>query len=165
MSTKDTTSPLAVQVGGSHYREMPIQPAQYIHANGMGYLAGNVVKYISRYKGKGGPEDIHKAIHYCQLLLELEYGEKKSAVPTPAEQNKSSPYLMGIAKAPFLHAEVLQINNYQNRSQQPMKCGKQDCDGVLRASTDWLKCELCDYVQLHAPIEAANYVAAPPEKS
>jgi hypothetical protein len=67
---------LQQQVGGDHYRAKGIQPIEYIHANNLGFCAGNVVKYISRYKDKNGAEDIRKAIHYCQLLLELEYGEK-----------------------------------------------------------------------------------------
>jgi hypothetical protein len=66
------------QVDGSHYKDMPIQPVQYIHANAMGYLAGNVVKYISRHKAKGGAADVRKAIHYCELILQLEYGDGKT---------------------------------------------------------------------------------------
>lgn len=66
-----------VQVGGEHYSDMAIQPAEYIHKNGIGYLPGNGIKYLSRYKRKGGAEDIRKAIHYCQLILEMEYGENR----------------------------------------------------------------------------------------
>lgn len=64
-----------VQVGGNHYKEMKIQPIEYIHANNLGYMEGNVVKYISRHGSKGGAEDVRKVIHYCQLLLQLKYGE------------------------------------------------------------------------------------------
>jgi hypothetical protein len=63
------------QVGGEHYKSMQIQPSEYIHKNNIGFLAGNVIKYATRYKSKGGAEDIRKAIHYCQLILEMEYGE------------------------------------------------------------------------------------------
>jgi hypothetical protein len=69
-------SALDKQVAGNHYKDKKIQPIQYIHANNLGFCAGNVVKYITRYKEKNGAEDVKKAIHYCQLLLELEYGEK-----------------------------------------------------------------------------------------
>lgn len=69
-------SALDKQVSGNHYKDKGIQPIVYIHANDLGFCAGNVVKYITRYKGKNGADDIRKAIHYCQLLLELEYGEK-----------------------------------------------------------------------------------------
>jgi hypothetical protein len=62
------------QVGGDHYKTMPIQPVQYIHANKLSFLEGNVVKYITRHKAKNGRADVEKALHYCQLILELEYG-------------------------------------------------------------------------------------------
>ena len=65
---------LTTQVGGSHYRDCGIQPVEYIHANKLDYFEGNVVKYITRHRTKGqGKKDIEKAIHYAQLILELEY--------------------------------------------------------------------------------------------
>lgn len=67
---------LSSQVGGDHYRQMKIQPVEFIIANGIGFLAGNVIKYAARYKAKGGAEDVRKIIHYCKLILEFEYGEK-----------------------------------------------------------------------------------------
>lgn len=60
------------QEGGDHYKDMPIQPAQYIHANALGYFEGNVVKYVSRWRKKNGVEDLKKARHYIDLLLDLE---------------------------------------------------------------------------------------------
>lgn len=68
--------PLAEQVGGDHYKGMVIQPVQYIHANKLPYMEGNVVKYISRHRNKNGAADVKKAIHYCQLILQLHYGEE-----------------------------------------------------------------------------------------
>jgi hypothetical protein len=62
------------QVGGGHYKDLAIQPAEFIHKNGIGYLQGNVIKYVCRYKHKNGAEDLKKAIHYLQILLDLEYG-------------------------------------------------------------------------------------------
>ena len=62
------------QVGGDHYKSMPIQPAEFIHKNKLGYLQGNVIKYVCRHASKGGPDDLRKAIHYCRLMLKLEYG-------------------------------------------------------------------------------------------
>lgn len=62
------------QVGSDHYKRMSIQPIEFIHANGLSFLQGNVVKYICRHKAKGGEEDVRKAIHYCELILEMEYG-------------------------------------------------------------------------------------------
>jgi len=62
-----------MQVGGDHY-QTKIQPVEYIHANRLPFIEGNVVKYISRHKEKGGADDIEKAISYCKILLKLEYG-------------------------------------------------------------------------------------------
>jgi Protein of unknwon function (DUF3310) len=63
------------QVGGDHYKRMAIQPTDYIIKNKLSFIEGNVVKYVTRHKVKGGAEDIRKAIHYLNLLLEYEYGE------------------------------------------------------------------------------------------
>lgn len=60
------------QVGGSHYKDFAIQPAEFIHKNGIGFIAGNVIKYTCRYKNKNGVEDLKKARHYLDLLIELE---------------------------------------------------------------------------------------------
>lgn len=59
------------QVGGSHY-QLPIQPIEYILANGLGYCEANVVKYVSRWRNKGGIQDLKKAIHYLEMLIESE---------------------------------------------------------------------------------------------
>ena len=59
----------AVQVGGDHYRT-EIQPWDFIVANNLGYLEGNIIKYVSRYKKKGGMADLLKAQHYLQKLIE-----------------------------------------------------------------------------------------------
>ena len=65
-------SALDEQIAGDHYKDMPIQPVQYIYANAMGYLEGNVVKYVSRWRKKNGIDDLYKAKHYIDLLIELE---------------------------------------------------------------------------------------------
>jgi hypothetical protein len=70
-----SVSALDKQVSGNHYKDKGIQPIVYIHANNLGFCAGNVVKYVTRYKEKNGAADIKKAIHYLELLLELEYPE------------------------------------------------------------------------------------------
>lgn len=59
------------QVGGAHYQKA-IQVWDYIAANGLGYFEGNVVKYVSRWRDKGGVEDLRKARHYIDKLIELE---------------------------------------------------------------------------------------------
>ena len=65
-------SALSVQVGGDHYKNLAIQPAEYIHANNIGFFEGNVIKYVSRWKQKNGIADLEKAAHYIDLLIELE---------------------------------------------------------------------------------------------
>lgn len=81
-------SALDTQVGGTHYREGGIQPVQYIEANSLQFLEGNVVKRVTRHNretGKGR-QDILKAIHELQLLLELRY-----PVPTePADEDEAA---------------------------------------------------------------------------
>jgi hypothetical protein len=67
------TSALDKQVSGNHYKDCGIQPIEYIHANNLNYFEGNAVKYITRHRKKNGKADIEKAIHYLELLLELEY--------------------------------------------------------------------------------------------
>ena len=61
---------LDVQEGGSHYKSKGIQPIEYIFANNIGFAEGNVIKYVSRWKDKGGVEDLKKARHYLDLLIE-----------------------------------------------------------------------------------------------
>jgi hypothetical protein len=65
-------SALDVQVGGDHYKKLKIQPIEYIHANQLPYCEANVVKYISRWREKGGIKDLEKVKHYVDLLIELE---------------------------------------------------------------------------------------------
>jgi hypothetical protein len=72
-------SALDKQVSGSHYKDKGIQPIIYIHANNLGFCEGNVVKYVTRHKEKNGAADIRKAIHYLELLLELEYPQDKTS--------------------------------------------------------------------------------------
>ena len=63
---------LTEQKGGNHYKDMAIQPIEYIHANGIGYMEGNVIKYVSRWRRKNGVMDLQKAKHYIELLMDLE---------------------------------------------------------------------------------------------
>jgi hypothetical protein len=67
-----TTSALDRQESGNHYKDKGIQPIVYIHANNLGFCEGNVVKYVTRWRDKGGEADLRKAIHYLELLIQLE---------------------------------------------------------------------------------------------
>jgi hypothetical protein len=61
------------QEGGSHYKDYAIQPIDFIHSNGIPYIEGNVIKYVCRHRSKNGLEDLKKAKHYIDLLIEKEY--------------------------------------------------------------------------------------------
>lgn len=75
MASLEKNNPLQSQVGGSHYKDLKIQPVEYIHANGFDFLTGNIIKYASRHRSKNGAEDVKKIIHYAELILKLEYGK------------------------------------------------------------------------------------------
>ena len=65
-------SALETQEGGNHYKDMAIQPVEFIHANGLGFCEGAVIKYVARWRNKNGIEDLQKARHFLDLLIELE---------------------------------------------------------------------------------------------
>lgn len=92
-------SALDVQMGGGHYKQKAIQPVEYIQANNLNFLEGCVVKRITRWRDKGGFEDLQKIKHEIDLLIELErkYGVARDKVssyqpvgyapPVPKERN------------------------------------------------------------------------------
>ena len=66
------------QIGGSHYKNMKIQPYEFISKNNLSFFQGCVVKYVCRYLNKSGIEDLEKIIHYCQLeIKKMKDGTKK----------------------------------------------------------------------------------------
>jgi hypothetical protein len=66
-----SSDPNSRQVGGDHYKGKTVQPWDFIAANGLGFFEGNVVKYVTRWKDKGGVQDLHKARHYLDKLIEV----------------------------------------------------------------------------------------------
>ena len=70
---------LSTQVGGDHYKTMAIQPVEFIHGNNLGFCEGNVIKYVTRWKSKGGIEDLKKARHYLDMLISMEQRADKAA--------------------------------------------------------------------------------------
>ena len=69
----DTGNAWDKQVGGDHYKQYAIQPAQFALANGLDYAQSNAIKYIVRHKDKNGVQDLDKAIHYIELLKQHHY--------------------------------------------------------------------------------------------
>ena len=63
---------LETQVGGNHYKSLAIQPVEYNQLNSLGYCEGSVVKYVTRWREKGGIQDLEKAKHFIDLLIDIE---------------------------------------------------------------------------------------------
>lgn len=72
IGTLSTSSALDTQVAGSHYKEMSIQPVEFITLNKIEFLPGCVIKRMCRWRKKDGVQDLHKAIHEIQLMIEME---------------------------------------------------------------------------------------------
>lgn len=131
------------QVGGDHYRDQKLQPIEYILANGLGFCEGNVVKYVTRYKAKGGVEDLKKARHYLDFLIESEERliqedeeyERSLAVPMQGSHKAQKPEADGDVT---LHA------TYQDKGvvwvcDNPMGCFCDPDSTVFKPSS----CEHC----------------------
>ena len=65
------------QIGGKHYKKMKIQPSEFVHENKMLFAEGNIIKYVCRHPFKDGKQDLLKAIHYCEMIIERDYKEEK----------------------------------------------------------------------------------------
>ena len=66
------------QIGGSHYQNMVMQPSEFINKNKLPFAEGSAIKYICRHAAKGKQEDIHKAIHYLEMILDRDYQDTQS---------------------------------------------------------------------------------------
>ena len=66
------------QVGGNHYQSMVVQPSEFINKNKLPFAEGSAIKYICRHAAKGKQEDIHKAIHYLEMILDRDYQDSQS---------------------------------------------------------------------------------------
>jgi len=61
------------QIGGSHYKDMAMQPSEFINKNKLQFAEGNAIKYICRHAHKGEVEDLEKAKHYIDMIIERDY--------------------------------------------------------------------------------------------
>lgn len=75
--TKKQTA-LDTQVGGNHYKSFKIQPVEFCQINKLDYCTSNVIKYVCRHAFKNGLQDLEKAKHYIDLLIQMEYGDDKN---------------------------------------------------------------------------------------
>ena len=71
------------QIGGEHYLKMKIQPSEFANKNNLPFAEGNAIKYICRHKDKGGKEDLKKAKHYIDMIIERDYNDKPNLKPLP----------------------------------------------------------------------------------
>lgn len=76
------------QIGGSHYKDMTIQPSEFINKNKLLFAEGNAIKYICRHKQKGERQDLEKAKHYIDMILERDYPDKEKKQETWLEGYK-----------------------------------------------------------------------------
>jgi len=65
--------PYDKQIGGSHYKKMKIQPSKFVIENELLFPEGNVIKYICRHRYKNGKEDLEKAVHFIEMIIERDY--------------------------------------------------------------------------------------------
>jgi hypothetical protein len=71
------------QIGGEHYLKMKIQPSEFANKNNLPFAEGNAIKYICRHKDKGGKEDLKKAKHYIDMIIERDYSDEPNLKPLP----------------------------------------------------------------------------------
>ena len=83
------------QHGGSHYQKFKIQPSKFVVENELLYPEGCAIKYIIRHRDKGKKQDILKAIHFLEMILERDYKE----IEKPKEDKpQDKPNTWGINK-------------------------------------------------------------------
>lgn len=85
---KQQTTANEIQIDGNHYKEKFIQPWDYIAANKLGYFEGNIIKYVTRWRDKGGVNDLLKAKHYLDKLIELEHNTSTAQNHTITKDTK-----------------------------------------------------------------------------
>jgi hypothetical protein len=66
------------QIGGSHYKDMVLQPSEFINKNKLLFAEGNAIKYICRHAHKGEVQDLEKAKHYIDMIIERDYYDKEN---------------------------------------------------------------------------------------
>ena len=69
------------QIGGSHYKKMKIQPSKFVIENELLFPEGSVIKYICRHRFKNGKEDLLKAIHFIEMIIERDYSKTETKNP------------------------------------------------------------------------------------
>ena len=151
-------SALKQQVGGTHYSKHGIQAIEFIVSNDLGFVEGNIVKYIIRYKDKGGKADLEKARHYIDMLIEMRYPEEtgpalsnaglvayikrlnEKMLPKDAKTRKGMPIAAGcidyFPDALGAVAELSRIGSDQHNPGEPMHWAREksgdESDALMR---------------------------------
>lgn len=113
------------QVNGDHYTQGTIQPIEYIHANDMDFMTGNIIKYATRWPHKGQAlSDLRKVIHYAELLIEAEGLDIGCKDDTPTEQNS-------LPQWSFLK------NKWEDEPTAEQMCGRCDCEAGRCLESEW----------------------------
>lgn len=84
------------QIGGSHYLGLAIQPVEYIQANNIPFMEGSAIKYLTRWRDKGGIEDLKKARHFIEMLIEYESYAKHREPQKPPSSPSTESYRKGL---------------------------------------------------------------------
>ena len=83
---KNTVNPYDKQIGGSHYLKYKIQPSKFVIENELLFPEGNVIKYICRHRFKNGKEDLEKAVHFIEMIIERDYNLPDYMEPMTEEE-------------------------------------------------------------------------------
>ena len=83
---KNTVNPYDKQIGGSHYLKYKIQPSKFVIENELLFPEGSVIKYICRHRFKNGKEDLEKAVHFIEMIIEIDYKLPDYREPMTAEE-------------------------------------------------------------------------------
>lgn len=102
-------NPLTLQIDGDHYKNLKIQPIEYNHANGIPFAEGNVIKYMTRWRSKGGLKDLAKAKHIIELLIEL---ETRGTENVKCDTNLPASSIPAANRIPKPHPPVPQHDGY-----------------------------------------------------
>jgi hypothetical protein len=89
-------SHLDTQISGTHYRKYTIQPTEFFYKNNIPFIEANIIKYTLRHREKNGLEDLLKAKHYLDILIELEYTNHESK--EKPSNRKSKPRAKGVTR-------------------------------------------------------------------
>jgi hypothetical protein len=82
-------NPYKKQIGGTHYKNMKIQPSEFINENKLQFAEGNAIKYICRHASKGEVKDLEKAKHYIDMIIDRDYGDQHRPLPHGFTLNKN----------------------------------------------------------------------------